>query len=61
MGPLPGPSQSVPRGELLAFLWALRFSVGVIVYVADCAEVARGWYSELFRRPEGPQADLWRE
>ena len=60
MGPLPGASQSVPRGELLALLWALRYSVGVLIYVTDCSEVARGWYAELFRRPEGPQADLWR-
>eukprot|EP00959_Pyramimonas_sp_CCMP1952_P057225 1194328-Pyramimonas_sp.AAC.1 len=47
-------------GEPQALEWTVRFTTGPVVYVTDCAEVARGWYVAAFDCPQGPQADLWR-
>ena len=60
-GPLCGPSQTVPRGELRALEIAIRWTTGYIIFVTDCESVAKGWWDGSYHQPSGPQADIWRE
>jgi hypothetical protein len=60
-GPLAGPRQVVPCGELKALAVALWGSRGDVIYVSDCDAVVAGWYAGTHLRPSGEDADLWRE
>eukprot|EP00959_Pyramimonas_sp_CCMP1952_P118741 2482232-Pyramimonas_sp.AAC.1 len=58
-GPLPGPRQTVARGELYSLWVALRENKGYIVYVTDNSSIFDGWHSQRWKQPVGSDADLW--
>eukprot|EP00959_Pyramimonas_sp_CCMP1952_P187127 3913011-Pyramimonas_sp.AAC.1 len=59
MGPLCGTRQVVARGDNRAFLLALESTTGYMLHITGFEPLAAGWYTRMFERPHGPDADLW--
>ena len=62
-GPLPGPTQTVPRAELHACCMALRMSVGPLTIHTDHKPIVDGLLRAKDWATDGSRvnADLWRE
>ena len=58
-GGLPGPEQSVPKGELYCFWRALRSTSDFLIYVTDNSAVFDGWYAHRDCQPKCEHAELW--
>ena len=58
---LTGARQEVGRGELAAFLMALRSTCHNVIYVCDRRSVYDGWHSQAWKAKHLEDSDLWRE
>eukprot|EP00959_Pyramimonas_sp_CCMP1952_P133205 2784839-Pyramimonas_sp.AAC.1 len=56
---LPGPRQTVVRGELYCLWVSIRESEGHIISTTDNSTVCSGLYESRWIAPSGPDADLW--
>ena len=58
---LTGPRQEVGRGELWAFLMALRSTAHNLIYVCDRKSVYDGWHGQAWMARHLEDVDLWRQ
>ena len=58
--PPPGAgSRPPPRAALQALVFALDHTEGPTTIKPDCDYVVKGWRTQRWRLPTGPNADLW--
>ena len=58
---LTGTRQEVGRGELWAFLMALRCTAHNLIYVCDRRSVYDGWHAQAWNSMHLAESDLWRQ
>eukprot|EP00959_Pyramimonas_sp_CCMP1952_P320132 6699734-Pyramimonas_sp.AAC.1 len=58
-GPLPGPHQTVPRGELLALVATVEATDQDIVFFTDNEACYINFHHGKIQEPTGSDADLW--